>query len=61
MLFYVSPERRNALRSRLKKHLCVPFGFSSRGSQVVVYEPEQVFDEGLARERREVYTQSERS
>lgn len=61
MLFFVPPEKRAALRSRLKKLLCVPFSFSSRGSQVIVYEPEGGYDEGLTRERREVYAQNERS
>jgi len=59
MLFFVPPERREALRSRLKKFLCVPFAFSNRGSQVVVYEPEEEYHEGLARERREVYAQNQ--
>ena len=59
MLFFVPPERRQELRMKLKKLLCVPFAFSSRGSQVVVYEPEQGFDEGLTRDRREVYSQHE--
>jgi D-glycero-alpha-D-manno-heptose-7-phosphate kinase len=40
MLFFVPPEKREALISRLGKLLCVPFGFSNLGSQVVVYEPE---------------------
>jgi D-glycero-alpha-D-manno-heptose-7-phosphate kinase len=48
MLFYVPPERREALRRRLKNLLCVPFVFSSRGSHVVVYEPEAVYDKSLA-------------
>jgi D-glycero-alpha-D-manno-heptose-7-phosphate kinase len=61
MLLYVPPERREALRLRLKKLLCVPFAFSNRGSQVSVYEPEGEYDEGLTRERREVYAQSEHS
>jgi D-glycero-alpha-D-manno-heptose-7-phosphate kinase len=61
MLFFVPPERREALRLRLKKLLCVPFAFSNRGSQVIVYEPEGEYDEGLSRERREVYAQSEHS
>lgn len=55
MLFYVPPERRDALRTRLKKLLCVPFGFSNRGSHVVVYEPEEVYDKTLIEERSEVY------
>ncbi|HET8925035.1 MAG TPA: hypothetical protein VFN26_18790 [Candidatus Acidoferrum sp.] len=59
MLFFVSPERREALRTRLKKLLCVPFRFSDRGSHVVVYEPEQVYDDNLAQERRLVYSQHE--
>ncbi len=57
MLFFVPPDRRTALRTRLKKLLCVPFGFSSQGSHVAVYEPEQVYDESLASERRVVYAQ----
>jgi D-glycero-alpha-D-manno-heptose-7-phosphate kinase len=55
MLFYVPPERRAALRARLKNLLCVPFHFSPRGSHVVVYEPDEVFDKTLADERSVVY------
>jgi D-glycero-alpha-D-manno-heptose-7-phosphate kinase len=55
MLFYVPPERREALRMRLKKLLCVPFGFSNRGSHVAVYEPEELYDKTLIEERSEVY------
>jgi D-glycero-alpha-D-manno-heptose-7-phosphate kinase len=57
MLFFVPPERQAAVRARLAKLLCVPFGFSNKGSQVVVYEPEEMYDEGLAKERFEVYAQ----
>jgi D-glycero-alpha-D-manno-heptose-7-phosphate kinase len=57
MLFFVAPERREALRMRLKKLLCVPFAFSNRGSDVVVYEPEELYDKSLARERCVVYEQ----
>ena len=57
MLFFVPPHRREALRTRLKKLLCVPFTFSNRGSDVVVYEPEEAYDQSLAKERREVYAQ----
>lgn len=57
MLFFVPPERRSELRRRLKNLLCVPFAFSNRGSHVVVYEPEEVYDKSLARERCEVYAQ----
>ena len=57
MLFYVPPERREALRQRLKNLLCIPFGFSHRGSQVVVYEPEQIYDKSLSDERLMVYAQ----
>jgi D-glycero-alpha-D-manno-heptose-7-phosphate kinase len=57
MLFYVPPERRNAVRLRLKNLLCVPFSFSSRGSHIVVYEPEAQYDELLSEERRAVYAQ----
>jgi D-glycero-alpha-D-manno-heptose-7-phosphate kinase len=55
MLFYVPPERREALRARLKKLLCVPFKFSNKGSHVVVYEPEEVYDKSLANQRGAIY------
>jgi D-glycero-alpha-D-manno-heptose-7-phosphate kinase len=55
MLFYVPPERRDELRSRLKKLLCVPFSFSTRGSHVAVYEPERLYDESLSRERDAIH------
>ena len=57
MLFYVPPEKRRAVRERLKKLLCVPFSFSDRGSHVVVYEPEQVYDRATIEERSVVYAQ----
>jgi len=57
MLFFVPPERRQALRMRLKNLLCVPFGFSNRGSHIVVYEPEEIYDKSLTTERFEVYAQ----
>jgi D-glycero-alpha-D-manno-heptose-7-phosphate kinase len=57
MLFFVPPERKSELRNRLKHLLCVPFAFSSRGASVLMYEPEEVYDKSLARERREVYAQ----
>jgi D-glycero-alpha-D-manno-heptose-7-phosphate kinase len=59
MLFFVPPERREALRARLKKLLCVPFTFSNRGSHVVVYEPEEVYDTSLTYERSLVYAQDD--
>lgn len=58
MLFFVPPEKQEALRARLKKLLCVPFTFSSRGSDVVVYEPEEQYDRSLAVERDFVYAQN---
>lgn len=58
MLFFVPPERRAALRERLKHLLCIPFRFYSRGSEVVVYEPEEPFDHALAVERDHVYQQT---
>lgn len=57
MLFFVPPECRQALRSRLKHLLCVPFGFSNRGSDVVVYEPEEMYAEALTAERSAIYGQ----
>lgn len=58
MLFFVPPERRAALRERLKKLLCVPFSFSAKGSNVVVYEPEEIYDSALANDRSFAYSQS---
>lgn len=55
MLFYVAPERREELRLRLKKLLCVPFSFSQKGSHVVVYEPEETYDKSLSDARSFVY------
>jgi D-glycero-alpha-D-manno-heptose-7-phosphate kinase len=55
MLFFVPPERREELRTRLRKLLCVPFKFSHTGSEVVVYEPEQQYDQVLTAERQLVY------
>lgn len=56
MLFFVPPERREALRARLKGLLCVPFKFSSKGSEVVVYEPEEGYDQSLSTERDLIYS-----
>jgi len=55
MLFYVNPERREELRARLNRLLCVPFSFSSRGSHVIVYEPEEQYEEALANHRDSIY------
>jgi len=55
MLFFVPPERRQELRERLRKLLCVPFSFSNQGSHVVVYEPDEVYDKSLVSEREIVY------
>ncbi len=57
MLFFVAPERRKELRMRLKNLLCVPFSFSNRGSQVIVNEPDEIYDKSLTAERSEVYAQ----
>jgi D-glycero-alpha-D-manno-heptose-7-phosphate kinase len=57
MLFYVPPERRKALRARLRKLLCVPFTLSNTGSSVVLYEPEALYDKSLASERSQIYAQ----
>lgn len=55
MLFYVPPEHRQELRRRLKQLLCVPFSFSNRGSEVVGYEPEEIFDKALQKDRSTAY------
>lgn len=55
MVFFVPPEKRQVLRERLKKLLCIPFKFSTRGSHVVLYEPEQMYDQSLAVERNVIY------
>ena len=44
MLFFVPPHRREEVIQRLQKLLCVPFAPSARGSQVIVYEPEAVYE-----------------
>ncbi|HLH03504.1 MAG TPA: hypothetical protein VKX25_12085 [Bryobacteraceae bacterium] len=55
MLFYVSPEHRPTLRKRLQNLLCVPFRFSQRGSHVVVYERDQLYEPALSEERSAIY------
>jgi len=55
MLFYVEPERRDALRASLRNLLCVPFSFSNRGSHVIVYEPEEEYEQELASHRDAIY------
>ena len=56
MLFFVPPEKRAALRERLKGLLCVPIAFSNKGSHVIVYEPEAAYDSALADERNLIYS-----
>jgi D-glycero-alpha-D-manno-heptose-7-phosphate kinase len=56
MLFFVPPEKRDILRQRLKKLLCVPFAFSTKGSEVVLYEPEEPYAQALAQERSFAYS-----
>ena len=56
MLFFVPPERHEALRERLKQ-LCIPFKFSTKDSRVVLYEPEKLYDQSLASERNVIYGQ----
>lgn len=56
MLFFVAPDRREALRMRLKKLLCVPFSMTSKGSDVIVYEPEKRYDQSLSAERQLIYS-----
>jgi D-glycero-alpha-D-manno-heptose-7-phosphate kinase len=58
MLFFVPPQRRQALRMRLKNLLCIPFSFSTKGSHVVLYEPEELYDQALAKERNVIYGQN---
>ena len=58
MLFFVPPEKRKALRERLRGLLCVPFTFSGKGSDVVVYEPEEQYDQSLTLEREFIYAQN---
>lgn len=55
MLFFVPPQFREKLRHRLKGLLCVPFSFSHKDSQVVVYEPEETYDRSLSEARSLVY------
>lgn len=58
MAFFVPPDRRQALRERLRKLLCVPFSFSTKGSHVVLYEPEELYDQSLAKEPDAIYGQN---
>lgn len=58
MLFFVTPEKRAALRQRLAKLLCVPFAFSSKGSEVVLFEQEAPYDQALEQERHFAYSQT---
>lgn len=55
MLFFVPPDRREELRLKLKRLLCVPFSFSQKGSQVVVHEPEATYDKSLSAARLLAY------
>lgn len=55
LLFFVPPEKQESLRMRLQKLLCVPFAFSNKGSHVVVYEPEELYDKALASQRCMAY------
>ena len=55
LLFFVPLEQRDELRVRLRKLLCVPFSFSQKGSDVVVYEPEETYDKALSDARSFVY------
>src|SRR5277367_3286095 len=57
MLFFVPPERRRELRARLNNLLCVPFTFSNKGSDIVVYESEERYDRALVAEREFIYAQ----
>ncbi len=40
MLFYVPPERQDAVRSALADHACVPIGLESEGSSIIYEDPE---------------------
>jgi D-glycero-alpha-D-manno-heptose-7-phosphate kinase len=55
MLFFVDPARKEELSAKLRKLLCVPFSFSSRGSQVIHYEPEEEYEQALAHRRGMIY------
>ena len=61
MLFFVPPEQRAALRARLKNLFCIPFSFSTRGTHIVLYEPEELYDQMLANERDVIYGQTSNS
>ena len=53
--YFLCHRNGGGVRERLKKLLCVPFNFSNRGSHVVVYEPEEVYDNSLVADRCLVY------
>ena len=48
MLFFVSPEKRQAVQVALDKLLHVPFKFESAGSQIIFYEPNSGQDRSRA-------------
>lgn len=56
MLFYVPPECQQAVRESLKDLLFVPFSFMNRGTHVLLYEPEEMYDGALANQRDPRYS-----
>jgi D-glycero-alpha-D-manno-heptose-7-phosphate kinase len=44
ILLVVPPARRDAVRERLRKLICVPFNFEFGGSRIIYYEPGNVED-----------------
>ena len=55
MLFFVPPERRQALRDTAEEATVRSVRFLKQGSHVVVYEPEAAYDKSLATERGAIY------
>ena len=47
MVFFVPPERREALCARLKKLLRIPFSFLIRRRLALIYEPGPLYDQWL--------------
>lgn len=44
MLFYVEPELQERVKEALKPYLHIPFAFDYKGSEIIVYEPNLLFN-----------------
>lgn len=49
LLFYVTPQRREELKSAMEGHLCIPFAFEEEGTSII-YDAPEIFDCEVRRE-----------